>query len=117
MIRPIRFSYWVNLVEQQSHILVPTGLPSCPIQLIDVRDLAKWVIARIELGSTGAFNAVGPKRAITIGEMFSAIATGLGKSITIDERPPRSSPHWEAMKSRIFRCIFLRIPNKGGSFE
>ena len=83
-----RMTYWVNLIEQQSHILVPTGLPSCPIQLIDVRDLANWVITQIERSATGAYNAIGPHAPITLGEMFTAMADGLGKSITIAERPP-----------------------------
>jgi 2'-hydroxyisoflavone reductase len=33
-----------------------------PVQLIDVRDLAEWMIAMLEQGATGKYNATGPER-------------------------------------------------------
>lgn len=85
-----RITYWVNLIAQQSRILVPTGLPTAPIQLIDVGDLAIWIIAQIERRATGAYNAIGPRAPITMGQMLTVIAEGMGKTVTIEERTPES---------------------------
>jgi 2'-hydroxyisoflavone reductase len=32
-----------------------------PIQLIDVRDLADWIVRAVEAGASGAYNATGPQ--------------------------------------------------------
>jgi len=112
-----RMTYWVNLIEQQSHILVPTGLPSCPVQLIDVRDLASWVIAQIERSATGACNAVGPQQPITMGEMFTAIAAGLGKTVTTEERTPDSLTALGANPKTDFPLHIPVESERGGLFQ
>lgn len=56
-----RFSYWPWRVAAGGEMLVP-DLPvaSAALQLIDVHDLAGWLVALLEAGAAGAFNAVGP---------------------------------------------------------
>jgi len=42
-------------------ILVPDVSGDEPIQLIDVRDLADWIVRAVEAGASGPFNATGPQ--------------------------------------------------------
>jgi 2'-hydroxyisoflavone reductase len=53
-------------------VLAP-GNPSDPVQFIDARDLAEWIIRMAEQGTVGAFNAVGPKDKLGIGSMLDQI--------------------------------------------
>jgi 2'-hydroxyisoflavone reductase len=56
-----RWTYWPVRVARGGEILVP-GKRTDPVQYIDVRDLAEWMVALLENGTTGTFNAVGPAR-------------------------------------------------------
>lgn len=61
-----RFTYWPHRLARGGDVLVP-GPPECPVQFIDVRDLAAWIVRLIEEGATGLFNATGPERRLTFG--------------------------------------------------
>jgi 2'-hydroxyisoflavone reductase len=58
-----RTGYWparfARAVEDGGPVLVPDD-PDQPVQLIDVRDLAAWMVAGAEAAWTGVFNASGP---------------------------------------------------------
>jgi len=54
-----RSIYWVQRVAQGGEVLVP-GKRDRPVQLIDVRDLAEWILKSIEHRITGVYNATGP---------------------------------------------------------
>ncbi|MCB9266319.1 MAG: NAD-dependent epimerase/dehydratase family protein [Lewinellaceae bacterium] len=56
-----RFIHWPVRLATGGEILVP-GKKNDPVQYIDVRDVAEWMIRLIEERKTGTFNAVGPKR-------------------------------------------------------
>lgn len=64
-----RFTYWPVRVARGGEVLAP-GNPSDPVQFIDARDLAEWTIRMAEQGTTGVFNATGPKSKLTVGEML-----------------------------------------------
>ena len=55
-----RFSHWPWRALAGGEILVPDVSADAPIQLIDVRDLADWIVAAVEAGASGPFNATGP---------------------------------------------------------
>jgi 2'-hydroxyisoflavone reductase len=57
--RTDRFTYWPERLSRGGEILVP-GKADDPVQYIDVRDVAEWMIRLIENANTGTFNAVGP---------------------------------------------------------
>lgn len=54
-----RFTYWVRRVSQGGEVLAP-GKPDSPVQIIDARDLAEWIVRMAESRRTGTFNATGP---------------------------------------------------------
>lgn len=54
-----RFTYWACRVDAGQEVLAP-GYPSTDIQVIDVRDLAQWLVHCIQAGTTGVYNATGP---------------------------------------------------------
>jgi len=56
-----RFSYWPWRALAGGEILVPDVSGDAPIQLIDVRDLADWIVLAVQAGASGAFNATGPQ--------------------------------------------------------
>jgi 2'-hydroxyisoflavone reductase len=56
-----RFGYWVRRIARGGRVLAP-GRPERPVQFLDARDLAAWILAQVEARATGAFNAVGPAR-------------------------------------------------------
>jgi len=65
-----RFIHWPIRLAQGGDILVP-GKTSDPVQYIDVRDVAQWMIRLVENKTTGTFNAVGPVTAQTMPEFVA----------------------------------------------
>ncbi len=67
-----RFTYWPLRVERGGEVLAP-GDGNDPVQIIDARDLAEWIIRMAERGETGIYNAAGPKHSLTIRGMLAGI--------------------------------------------
>ena len=72
-----RFTYWPVRVAQGGEVLAP-GNPADPVQLIDVRDLAAFIITTLEKGHVGVFNANGPAETLTVEAMLGACKTASG---------------------------------------
>jgi len=51
-----RFTYWPHRLTRGGEVLAP-GPPDRPVQFVDVRDLAAWIVDASERQLTGAFNA------------------------------------------------------------
>ncbi|HVF23403.1 MAG TPA: NAD-dependent epimerase/dehydratase family protein [Pyrinomonadaceae bacterium] len=51
-----RFTYWVARVAQGGEVLAP-GRPERPVQFIDARDLAEWIVAMTERREVGVYNS------------------------------------------------------------
>lgn len=67
-----RFTYWPWRVRQGGRILAP-GSPDHPVQWIDVRDLARWILDASAASVTGIVNAVGPTQVTTMGSFLNAL--------------------------------------------
>ena len=72
-----RFTYWVRRIADGGRVLAP-GSPDAEVELIDARDLAAWMIDMAERRTTGTFNAVGPDRVLTMGEMLETCRQAAG---------------------------------------
>lgn len=66
-----RFSYWPWRVSLGGRVLAPSP-PSANLQFIDVRDLAAFIINRIEVKSEGVYNVTGPRKPATFGSLLVA---------------------------------------------
>lgn len=66
-----RFTYWPVRVSRGGAILCP-GKATDPVQFVDVRDLAEWMIHCAETKASGYFNATGPASVYTNGQLLAA---------------------------------------------
>ncbi len=64
-----RFTYWPVRVARGGEVLAPEK-PEAPIQIIDARDLAEFVIKLIEESAFGVYNATGPDYELTMGRLL-----------------------------------------------
>ncbi|MBB2485506.1 epimerase [Mitsuaria sp. WAJ17] len=72
-----RFTYWPVRFDKGGEIAVP-GAPTDPLQLIDVRDLATWLVHLVENATMGHFNAVGPAEPMNWGRVIAACQKSAG---------------------------------------
>jgi nucleoside-diphosphate-sugar epimerase len=100
-----RFTYWPVRLARGGDVLAP-GTPEDPVQFIDVRDLARWIVDAAEAGLIGTYDGIGPVR--TRGEFLTQCAAALDSSCTftwvdrafLEEHDvrrwvgPRSLPLW-----------------------
>jgi 2'-hydroxyisoflavone reductase len=82
-----RFTYWPVNVARGGEILAPP--PGTPMQIIDVRDLAEWIIRMIEQRQTGVYNATGPDYTLEFGAMLETcrkvVGDGAAQVVAADE--------------------------------
>lgn len=67
-----RFTYWPVRIDRGGEVLAP-GDPKDPVQFIDARDLAEWMIRMAENRETGIYNATGPAKPLGVGGMLDGI--------------------------------------------
>jgi 2'-hydroxyisoflavone reductase len=63
-----RFTYWPRRMAEGGRVLAAD--PHQPVQVIDVRDLAAFLVHAAEAGLAGTFNAVGPEEPVTMAEVL-----------------------------------------------
>ena len=76
-----RFTYWPQRVAAGGEILAP-GAPADPLQFIDARDLAEWIVRALTRGPGGAYNVTGPGTPLSFGTFLEACLR------TLDPTPP-----------------------------
>ncbi len=79
--RTDRFIHWPVRLSKGGEVLVP-GKASDPVQYIDVRDVAEWMIRLGEERKVGTYNAVGPQSAETINEFVQKAQTAFDAKST-----------------------------------
>jgi len=70
-----RFAYWPQRLARGGEVLAP-GRPGDVVQVIDVRDLATWLLDLAEARTTGVFDAVGEP--MPMAAMLAGVAAGVG---------------------------------------
>lgn len=74
-----RYTYWPARLADGGEVLAP-GRPDDTVQIVDVRDLATWVVDGAEAGLTGVFDGVGP--VARIADLLASSAEGVGATPT-----------------------------------
>ena len=74
-----RFTYWARRVADGGDVLAP-GRPDRRVRVIDVRDLATWMISMAERRRAGVFNATGAEDGLTMGTLLETCRT-VGRSV------------------------------------
>ncbi len=72
-----RFTYWPERIARGGEVLAP-GRPDRPVQFIDVRDLAEWMVHLLEEDAAGTINAIGPRHATTMEQVLEACRAAAG---------------------------------------
>jgi len=85
--RRYRFTWWVDRLARGGTVLAP-GDPDDPIQLIDARDQAAFMVSLLERSITGTFHTVNPAPPFGFGQMLETIAAEVA--------PPGTELTWVA---------------------
>jgi nucleoside-diphosphate-sugar epimerase len=72
-----RFTYWPRRLAEGGDVLAP-GDPAAPVQFVDARDLAAWLLHLAEHGPGGVLNATGPAQPLTLGELLERAIVAVG---------------------------------------
>jgi 2'-hydroxyisoflavone reductase len=95
--RTDRFTYWPVRAARGGEMLAP-GTPQDPIQVIDVRDLTRWMMDLVDARKRGCFNADSPPGAFTMGALLEASRRASPKAATRITWVPEGflAAHWKA---------------------
>lgn len=75
-----RFPYWPVRLARGGEVLAP-GHRDDPMQIIDVRDLAEFMVRLLEDKRRGIYNVAGPKETLTAREFYPAAAKAIGAKV------------------------------------
>jgi 2'-hydroxyisoflavone reductase len=107
--RSYRFTWWVERIAAGGTVLAP-GDPADPIQVIDARDMATWIVELAAGPVSGVFHAVSPAPPFGFGELLHEICAAVappgtelvwvGKEFLLAEGETHSSlPLWPGADS------------------
>lgn len=108
-----RFTYWPVRVSRGGEVLVP-GSAEDPVQFIDVRDLVAFAIHCVENHLVGIFNATGPERKLTVGELMAAcLSAAKGVGSQGDAAFTYMPYDWLDSKGCPIGTLPILLPNEG----
>jgi len=79
-----RFTYWPHRVARGGDVLVP-GPAWRPVQFVDVRDLAAWMVHAAEERLAGPFNATGPATMGAVIDAARRVSGSSARSVEVDD--------------------------------
>src|SRR5215469_7762696 len=79
--RTYRFTWWVERIAAGGTVLAP-GDPVDPIQVIDARDMADWIVRLATVPISGVFHAVSPAPPFGFGNLLEEICAGVAPAGT-----------------------------------
>ncbi len=83
-----RFTYWVRRIAKGGKVLIP-NTPKQKLQIIDVRDLSRWIVKMMEERASGIYNATGPKEELNFEKFVNEcakVAKNKVEFIWVDEK-------------------------------
>jgi 2'-hydroxyisoflavone reductase len=83
-----RFTYWPRRIAAGGDVLGP-GNPDAPVQFVDARDLASWLVRLAVGGPGGVFNATGPAESLSFTDFLARARAAIGSDanvIWVDEQ-------------------------------
>lgn len=110
-----RFTYWVERMAKGGEVLAP-GDPDRQVQLVDARDVAAWILRRVEDETTGTFNVTGPGARLSMGELLETCREALNRQACLtwvaetfltehEVRPWTELPLWLPSQANAFLAI------------
>jgi 2'-hydroxyisoflavone reductase len=78
-----RYTYWPVRLAAGGDVMAP-GSPADPVQWVDVRDLAAWIISAAEERHMGVYDVVGPKETIGVGPFLTRMNAALGNKARLE---------------------------------
>ncbi|MCX5203406.1 NAD-dependent epimerase/dehydratase family protein [Streptomyces sp. NBC_00237] len=72
-----RLPWWLNRIALGGPVLAP-GPRDLPLQYIDARDLAVWMLDAAEQGLSGPYNLISPQGHATMGELLDSCVRATG---------------------------------------
>ncbi len=84
--------------------MLAPGSPDDPIQLIDARDQAAWIVSLLERSISGTFHAVNPAPPFGFGQMLETIAAEVAPAGTQLTWADSTSCSSRASMARPCRC-------------
>jgi nucleoside-diphosphate-sugar epimerase len=77
-----RFTYWPRRIALGGDVLGP-GAPDAPVQFVDARDLARWLVELALNGPGGTFNATGPAEPLTFAQLLERTRDAFGSNANV----------------------------------
>ncbi|MEU8887665.1 NAD-dependent epimerase/dehydratase family protein [Streptomyces sp. NPDC048442] len=74
-----RLPWWLNRVARGGPVLAP-GPYDLPLQYIDARDMAVWMLDAVEAGLAGPYHLVSPQGHTTMGELLESCVRTIGST-------------------------------------
>ncbi|MGW7413641.1 NAD-dependent epimerase/dehydratase family protein [Streptomyces sp. NPDC054863] len=74
-----RLPWWLNRVARGGPVLAP-GPHDLPLQYIDARDMAAWMLDAVEAGLSGAYHLISPEGHTTMGELLESCVRVAGST-------------------------------------
>ena len=96
-----RLPWWLRRIAAGGDVLAP-GPEDAPMQLIDARDLAAWMLDMAGARSVGAYNAIAPRGSAKWGELLGACLEAVGSDaelVWVDAEDVESNVEepWDAL--------------------
>ena len=74
-----RWTWWLQRLLRGGEVLAP-GDPDTPVQFIDARDIAAWMLHQAEQAHQGVFNLNGPDSPLTMGSLLQGLHDALSST-------------------------------------
>ncbi|NUP39126.1 MAG: reductase, partial [Streptomyces sp.] len=83
-----RLPWWLDRIARGGQVLAP-GPRELPLQYVDVRDLAEWILGAVEQELSGPFNLMSEQGHATMGSLLDACVAATGSDAALRWTEPQ----------------------------